>query len=156
MKDARGHGSDPRGAHSAGVQSVGQPVKVHPGVLAMARNNPGGFSVHPFTGKAPEGGFMVAHPGRTQFVDSKTLAGPQGRQLLNDFATRNSDLLTPGSANHIGGWTDSETGKTHLDVAENIHGEEHAVPAGRARNQIAIWDVKNQREIRTGGMGDLT
>jgi len=26
MKDAKGHGSDPRGAHTAGVQQVGQPL----------------------------------------------------------------------------------------------------------------------------------
>ena len=154
MKDALGHGSTPRNApgHMQGVLNSTRPIKVKSQVLAHIQANPGGFSVTP-KGKQPSGGYMVSVPGRTRIVSESDLAGPNGHAILQDFANRNSDALRQPGA-HLGGWTDKETGKTYLDVSHNIGNRNRAISAGKSRNQIAIWDVKHGREIRTGGTGE--
>jgi hypothetical protein len=150
MKDAKGHGSDPRGGgstHQNGVKHVG----VSDAVLNMIRSNPHGFSVT-LDGKTPSGGYMVSLPGSSRIVRAADLAGENGRGIINDFAVRNAGaLMQPGA--HIGGWTDRHSGRTYLDVSQNIPGRFNAIQEGKKRNQIAIYDVRRGREIRTGGTG---
>lgn len=153
MKDALGHGSNPRGAHAGGIEAALKPkVPVKPDVIAHIRQNPGGFSVTP-AGKTPNKGYMVSVPGRTKIVSESDLSGPRGHQIIQDYAQQHADVLSQHGA-HIGGWTDKETGKTYLDVSHNIGNRNAAIRAGAKRNQIAIWDVKHSREIRTGGSGE--
>lgn len=153
-KDAKGHGSNPRGGsapHQAGVNNVGKkPPTVSKLAVNTIRNNPGGFSVKP-NGAQPTSGHMVSVPGRTQYVDAKDLAGPQGQKIIDGFVQKNSDLFGNNPNMHIGGWTNE--GKVSLDPSENIANRDRAISEGRARNQIAIWDVKNSAEIPTGGTG---
>jgi len=155
-KDAKGHGSNPRGgpqgpAHQVGVNSVGKaPPPVTKTALDTIRQNPGGFSVTP-GGRQPTGGFMVSIPGRTQLLDEADLAGPRAAEIVNQFTSKNADAFGNNPNMHIGGWTSG--GKVYLDPSENIHDREAAIAAGRQRNQIAIWDVANQKEIPTGGTG---
>lgn len=151
MKDAKGHGSNKRGIHSAAVDRIGN-IPLHPNVLNMIRKNPGGFSIKPMNGRAPKSGFMVAAPGHTRIVRESDLSGPQGSRILTQFANEHAGALQQPGA-HIGGWTDSKTGKTYLDISHNIPSKRQAVRAGKGRNQIAIWDVKHGREIKTGGDG---
>jgi len=152
MKDAKGHGSNPRGTHAAGIEKATTPVVVRPEVLAHIQKNPGGFSVTP-KGRTPSTGYMVSVPGRTRIVSESDLSGPEGKRILQAYAEEHSDVLRQPGA-HLGGWTDKNTGKTYLDVSHNIKSLPRAVTAGKARNQIAIWDVKRQREISTGGTGE--
>lgn len=151
MKDAKGHGSNPRGAHAAGTNQVGN-IALHPKVLSTINRNPSGFSVKPSSGSQPRAGFMVSLPGRTQIVSADDLRGPHGRAILEQYARAHSDVLSQPGA-HLGGWTDKTSGKTYLDVSHNIKTRDAAVKAGRAQNQIAIFDVRRRREIRTGGTG---
>ena len=60
-----------------------------------------------------------------------------------------SELSQPGAT--LGLWT-NKAGKTFLEVSQNIEDRDAAVNAGKARNQIAIWDVKSA-EIPTSGTG---
>lgn len=149
MKDALGHGSN---AHNAGIDQIGK-MPVHPTVLKAVIKNPGGFSVRPTNGKMPQSGFMVSIPGHTQIVSEAALKGPQGAKIISSYANEHADVLRDPRA-HIGGWTDKETGKTYLDVSHNIKSKSKAVNAGKQFNQIAIWDVKHGKEIRTGGTGE--
>lgn len=152
MKDAKGHGSNPRGTHSAGIAAIRKPVSLHPRVIEQIKQNPGGFSFKPRSGGAPTQGYMVSMPGRTKMVDAKDLSGPNAHRIVSSFVKQNSDVLSrPGA--HIGGWTDKATGVTHLDISHNIKSRERAIRAGVKRNQIAVWDVRRQREIKTGGSG---
>jgi hypothetical protein len=158
MKDAKGHGSNARnggndgnGSHSNGVNSVGRNF-FNEKVLETIRNNPGGFSITP-QGEQPSAGYMVSVPNRTQIVSEADLRGPAGREILDNYGRQHADVLNqPGM--HVGGWTDKDSGKTYLDVSENIRDRERAVQAGRERNQIAIWDVGKGEEVRTGGTGE--
>lgn len=149
MKDALGHGS---AAHGSGIAKVGN-LQLHPKVLKTITKNPGGFSVRPTNGTMPKSGYMVSIPGHTQIVSESDLSGPGGQQVISQYAREHADVLSDPRA-HIGGWTDKESGKTYLDVSHNIAGRSAAVNTGRKHNQIAIWDVKRAREIRTGGSGE--
>lgn len=140
-------------AHQAGVGQVGQKT-VSERVLDVIRNNPNGFSVRP-GGEQPTHGYMVSVPGRSRILASNDLRGPAARDIIEDYARKNSDVLKQAGA-HIGGWEDSNTHKVHLDVSHNISRASKAIKAGRERNQIKIWDVKRKREIDTGGTGDRT
>lgn len=149
MKDAKGHGSN---AHNSGVAKIGK-LPLHPSVLTTVTGNPGGFSVRPTNGRMPTSGFMVSIPGHTQIVSEAMLGGEQGHKIMANYANEHADVLRDPRA-HIGGWTDKETGKTYLDVSHNIKSKNAAISAGKAHNQIAIWDVKHGKEIRTGGSGE--
>lgn len=152
MKDAKGHGSNKRGTHSVGIASLPQKVNVHPKVLEQIRKNPGGFSLAPATAASPAAGYMVSLQGRGQQVHESDLSGPNGPRIVSQFVAKNADVLQQPGA-HIGGWTDTKTGITHLDVSHNVPTRAKAVALGKAHNQIAIWDVKRGKEIRTGGTG---
>jgi hypothetical protein len=149
MKDALGHGSN--GLHAGGVNKIGN-LPVHPNALRTIQKNPWGASVKPQTGVSPTTGYMVSIQGRTQSPTSAALAGPQGASIIRDYARNNSDLLQKPDM-HIGSWAD-ETGRTHLDVSQNIPDRATAVQEGRRRNQQGIWDVARKKFIGTGGTGD--
>lgn len=151
-KDALGHGSNPRGTHATGVDQIARVQRVSPNLLSTIQKNPGGFSVKPGSAKSPTKGYMVSLPGRTKMINAADLAGSNGSRIISSFVQQNADVLSRPNA-HIGGWTDSKTGITHLDVSQNIRKKGFAVNRGRAQNQIAIWDVKHMREINTGGTG---
>src|ERR1700730_11586908 len=130
MKDARGHGSDPRGAHSAGVQQVGRPLS--PRVAQVIASNPQGFSVSP-KGDIPTGGYMLSLPGHSEVLNS---ASPKD---IAGFVDRHADAFRSPAA-HIGGWRDDDSGKFYLDVSENFKNKNAVVNAAQARNQIAVWE----------------
>lgn len=147
MKDAKGHGSDPRGMHTSKLQQIGN-LKLHPQAIMTARNallHSGGFSVKPSTGASPKSGYMVSIPGH-----SKIIAGDVDEKSLASYAKEHSDALSQPGA-HIGGW--QHEGNTYLDVSQNIRGRNAAIIAGKKNNQIAIYDVKHGSEIQTGGDG---
>jgi hypothetical protein len=152
MKDAKGHGSNTRGgtAHATGVNNVGKSVSGK--VLDVIRNSHTGFSVTP-QGEIPTKGYMVSVSGRSQILDAAALRSQAAQGIINAYAAKNADILKQPGA-HIGGWPDSATGNVHLDVSHNIQNRRAAVAAGKTQNQIAIWDVRRKREIRTGGTGD--
>lgn len=145
MKDALGHGSN---AHTSKIAQIGA-MKVHPQAIMTARHNllhNGGFSVKPATGAAPKSGYMVSIPGHTQIVH-----GDVDEAHLAKYAADHADVLQhPGA--HIGGWMNE--GKTYLDVSHRYDKKSEAIKAGKAHNQIAIWDVKKGAEINTGGTGE--
>lgn len=148
MKDAKGHGSNPRGDHSAGVDKIGV-INIHPKAIAMlARRD---ATVKPETGAQPRAGFMVGTLGREQVVNPDAFSGPRGVALLKDFANRNADALSAPNA-AIGRWTGPD-GRVYLDVSHNIRDRRSAVRLGQAHNQIAVWDLKRKRAVPTGGTG---
>lgn len=47
-----------------------------------------------------------------------------------------------------GVWVDQETGKIYLDVVTHMGIESLALELARARNELAIWDIANGKEVR--------
>lgn len=144
-------GTGDGGPHAAGVNGVGKPAVTKRAIDAILKA-PGGISVTP-DGKSPKDGYMVAVQGRTTILNGHELLTNDAPHVISEFARKNADLLgKPGA--HIGVWKDDKSGKVYLDVANNVHGKFTALKAGKAANQIAIYDVKRGREIRTGGTGE--
>lgn len=50
----------------------------------------------------------------------------------------------------VGVWTDSEDGKVYVDAPQWLHDKDVAVAIAQERGELAIWDVKGEREIRVG------
>ncbi len=80
------------------------------------------------------------------------LKGPRATEIVNEYSLNHSDALGLPGAN-FGGWTNKDEGKTYLDVSQNIKDRDAAIIAGKAQNQIAIYDLNNSAEIPTGGTG---
>jgi len=49
---------------------------------------------------------------------------------------------------YIGYWKDSSSGLEYLDVTVHSRTLERAVEIARTYNQLAIWDIANNKEIR--------
>lgn len=58
------------------------------------------------------------------------------------------DNLNETKDTYFGGWKDSESGKVYFDLSVNVFDQKKAIDLGNAKDQIAIWDVANQTEIR--------
>lgn len=151
MKDAKGHGSNPRGgaAHASGVEQVGKPVPVSPRAIRIITRQAGtGFSVAP-NGKVPTTGFQVAVQGRTepQPLDLNDIAGHVAAHVA-----KNADIYRDPRY-FIGGWNSPYTGKVHLEPSQNVSNRAVAVGLGKARNQVSIWNNAKGEDIPTGGTG---
>jgi hypothetical protein len=48
----------------------------------------------------------------------------------------------------VGWWRDNDTGRVYVDIVSIVEDREVAEDLGRRYGQIAIWDFKNQSEIR--------
>lgn len=51
-------------------------------------------------------------------------------------------------ASFYGVWIDEETGKVYFDGSSWVFDLYSALAVGKARNEIAIWDIANSEEIR--------
>ena len=106
----------------------------------------GGFSVHPMTAESPTTGFMCATvPNAEKIIDSKEEVT---EKLVDEYFAQHKDYLSSRPKLHLGGWINAEEGKVYLDLSERFETQEEAEKAAIEHKQIAIWDVKNKKEIR--------
>lgn len=106
----------------------------------------GGFSVNP---RVPEGwvteGFAVSvNPERTRVID-----GQVDSMMLLTYVNDNWDMFRQ-DGKVFGGWLDTETGKTYLDVVTIVDSKEEALDLAVHHGELAIYDITNGQEIRTG------
>lgn len=87
------------------------------------------------------------YPDRSQVID-----GGVDFDMIENYLETNKDLLADGS-NSFGAW--SHEGKTYLDIVKTVENYDEAVDLGKQHNQIAIWDLRNNNEIPTGGTGEV-
>ena len=113
----------------------------------------GGLTIDPLDGTEPTEGFVVAHQGYNKEYDYEDFMGPNGADYIADFIENNLDKLSE-EGNHLGFWHDEDNNEMVLDVVEVIDNEADGISAGVDRNQQAIYDIKNDRIINTGGTGD--
>ncbi len=141
--------------------SVGDPLNLNAVVAALVGATDGATvdaQGHAYTGD----GIVVALPeygDRVITDDAETLPGAPS---LADFvaawvrSVAPAVTVTASPARYFGAWV--ADGVMHLDVVEawsNVD-RDAAVAAGRARNQIAVWDAGRGVEIPTGGTGETT
>ena len=135
------------------------PESIAAGGVAIARSilarvaRDGGCTLRPGE-PAPKGGFMVSLPAARGMADALPWSGEAGAGAAAVVAAW-VDHVMPAILSRadlwIGAWI--EAGVLYLDVSEQIADAGAAVTAGRARDQIAIWDVAAAVAIPTGGSG---
>lgn len=89
---------------------------------------------------------VAIYPDRAQILDGVDF------DRVEEYILNNSDLLD-NPENSFGAW--SHDGKVYLDVVATIPDINQAVELGKKNNQIAIWDLKNGKQISTGGTGEV-
>ena len=56
---------------------------------------------------------------------------------------------------YVGSWRDNDTGYIHIDIVTHVRDYDFAIRLGKSREEIAIWDVSNETEIRLANIGTV-
>ena len=112
-------------------------------VAAIAAMSPEGFTVDAANLQPVTTGFAVA---------MKQTQNSFGAEGLAKVANVIEELQASGNLNGrtlaFGGWYDSESGLYYYDATVIFQDRAEAIEAGRANDQIAIFDLANLEEIR--------
>ena len=112
-------------------------------VAAIAVMSPEGFTVNASNLQPVTTGFAVA---------MKQTQNSFGAEGLAKVANVIEELQASGNFNGrtlaFGGWYDSESGLYYYDATVIFQDRAEAIEAGRANDQIAIFDLANLEEIR--------
>lgn len=112
-------------------------------VAAIAAINPDGFTVNAATLQPVTAGYAVALK-RTQ-----NSFGAEGlTKVANVIEELQASGNLAGRTLAFGGWHDSESGLYYYDATVIFENRVEAIEAGRANEQIAIFDLANLEEIR--------
>src|SRR5665213_1464609 len=113
---------------------------------AAEQNKDGGFTIDPRNGDVPTKGYQVeATPeGRVDLDHPATPAD------IQKFYNENREIFAEHPELKVGGY-----GK-ELNVSASTDSRANAEALGKKLDQISIWDVKNGKEIPTGGTGKTT
>lgn len=112
-------------------------------VAALAALNPEGFTVNAATLQPVTTGFAVALKRTQNSFGNEGLA-----KVANVIEELQATSETKGRTLAFGGWYDSESGLYYYDATVIFQDREEAIEAGRANEQIAIFDLANLKEIR--------
>ena len=104
-------------------------------LLAIAAQNPNGFTFNLVTNQMQENGFAVARK------ETQNSFGAEGAERCLEFCL-NNDVTC------VGGWLDSVTGKYYFDSTEIYYNKLDALRAGAKNAQLAVFDLNNLQEIR--------
>lgn len=52
------------------------------------------------------------------------------------------------TADSVGWWTDTVDGRVHVDASDIVADRDEALAIGRARGEIALWDIAADTELR--------
>lgn len=130
-----------------GLQSeahVNVPGKPIPSEEIAARTE--GFTYDPRTGKFPDKGFAVANPPGNKLIKGK---GPITEAAVREAEAANAELLQK-EGTHLGGWYDAANDTHYIEVSEVHPTQEAAEAAGRARGELAIYDLEGGKSIDLG------
>lgn len=119
--------------------------------IAAVHNQYGGSTFNPKQGNmvGKEAYAVSTHPELGEAVEGEKITPEQMKSFMEkpDVAK----VLKENPEASIGTW--SSEGKTHLDVVETPSDLEKAKALAAAHKQIAIYDLKNGTEIKTGETG---
>lgn len=104
-------------------------------LVAVAAQNPDGFTYNIKTGKMQREGVAVARK------ETQNSFGAEGLENVVKFALANGVPC-------VGGWRDSNTGLYYFDATEICETREEAIQRGRENEQIAVFDISECEEIR--------
>lgn len=105
-------------------------------LLAIAANNPQGFTVNAQTLQPIAKGFAVA------VAETQNSFGATGLARVIDYVQANEEVTA------FGGWYNSEDGQYYYDATLIFSNLAEALRAARLNKQYAIFDLSNGEEIR--------
>ena len=112
-------------------------------VAAIAALNPEGFTVNAANLQPVTTGYAVALKQTQNSFGAEGLA-----KVANVIEELQATSETNGRTLAFGGWFDSESGLYYYDATVIFKNRAEAIEAGRANEQIAIFDLANLKEIR--------
>lgn len=68
--------------------------------------------------------------------------------LVNPSEDDLTIFLATCETDHVGLWRDRETGNVFVDSVDWISDERYAVRLAQVRNELAVWDITRNSEIR--------
>lgn len=90
---------------------------------------------------SPEFGYMVS-----------VISGPVYNNVLSVNPIEVAKFIRKNMADNYttfaGVWTDKDTGKIYFDISVNISVKNVAIKTAKSLKEIAIWDIRNNSEIR--------
>ena len=110
--------------------------------IVKTHNKEGGSS-YTSQGKIVDGYAVGTQEGTGKVVEGKEVT----EQDIKDFARENEQELKDPNK-FIGTWYNKADGNTHIDISTVVKTEEDAQNLGRANKQLAVFDIKNQEEIK--------
>ena len=116
-------------------------------VAAIAALNPSGFTVDAATLQPVTAGYAVAMKQTQNSFGTEGLA--KVANTIEELQAGAEKIgLNIDDRLAFGGWYDSESGLYYYDATVIFEDREEAIEAGRANEQIAIFDLANLEEIR--------
>lgn len=112
-------------------------------VAAIAAMSPEGFTVDAANLQPVTTGFAVAMKQTQNSFGAEGLA-----KVANVIEELQASGNLDGRTLAFGGWYDSESGLYYYDATVIFQNRAEAIEAGRANDQIAIFDLANLEEIR--------
>lgn len=103
-------------------------------IAAIAAQSPQGFTIDLNTLQPVESGYCVA------LAETQNCFGLLGLEKVINVAKKH------GAA--VGGWYDNESGKYYFDATLVLNNLEDAILLGKLNNQLAVFDLNSQKEIR--------
>lgn len=110
---------------------------------AIAAMNPEGFTVNAANLQPVSNGFAVALKRTQNSFGAEGLA-----KVANVIEELQNSSEINGRTLAFGGWYDSESGLYYYDATVIFEDRDEAIEAGRANEQIAIFDLGKLEEIR--------
>lgn len=107
-------------------------------VWEYAQNNPYGFTLNLETMKPVKYGICVA------YLETQNSFGKEGLERVIQHSQKNNKI--------VGGWLNSENNLYYFDSVKLFKNSElkEAIEFAKQNSQIAIFDLTNLKEIRTG------
>jgi hypothetical protein len=94
---------------------------------------------------SPKDGYALSiHKKYEKIFDGKINAGQ-----ISAYIKDHMDKLKSDPRMHIGGWYDSEHGKTYLDLSIVENDKNKAMALAQKHHQLAVFDLKNKKVIPT-------
>jgi len=90
--------------------------------------------------EAPKTGYLVSVKDGLVFDNVSTI----NEHELSIFV---KDNLSADNC-YFGGWIDQQTRKVYFDLSANFKSMDKAIELAKQKNQIAIWDLNENKEIR--------